>query len=57
MVKRGRPRKPDAKREHVGIRLEEHEVVKLDDVCKKNGITRTDLIREAVGMFYAKKGD
>lgn len=55
MIKRGRPRKPDAKRSFVGFRMDENEISRLDEMCKESGLTRTDLVREGIELFREKK--
>lgn len=56
MAKRGRPTEDTAKRAVIGIRMDEKEVARLDKVCRKNKMGRTDLIRAGIQMFYEKNG-
>ena len=54
MAGRGRPRKDDAKRNVITFRLDKNESAKLDAVCAITSRTRTDLVKEAINLFYEK---
>lgn len=50
--KRGRPRKEDGKNSACTFRLSKKEVEDLDEMCKKTGKTRADIVREGLRIQY-----
>ena len=54
MVKRGRPIKPDAKRDGMNIRLSSDENKMLWEIAEKTGKTRTDVLVDGLRREYER---
>ena len=54
MAKRGRPPKPDAKRESIHFRLGKDESKMLNDLSKKTGKNKTDIFVGLVMKEYKR---
>lgn len=54
MAKRGRPPKPDAKRESIHFRLGKDESEMLNDLSKKTGKNKTDIFVGLITKEYKR---
>lgn len=54
MAKRGRPPKPDAKRDSIHFRLGKDESEMLNDLSKKTGKSKTDIFIGLVTKEYKR---
>ena len=50
--KRGRPKKIDAKKEMVSLRLTENEANKMNMVCVSTGKNASEVMRAALDLYY-----
>lgn len=54
MKKRGRPIKPDAKRDRLQLRLSSDEAKMLAEITKKTGKSKTELLMDFVKSEYER---
>lgn len=54
MAKRGRPKKPDAKRESIHFRLGKDESEMLNELSKKTGKNKTDIFVDLMSKEYER---
>lgn len=54
MAKRGRPPKPDAKRDNIHFRLRKDESEMLNDLSKKTGKSKTDIFMKLMTKEYER---
>lgn len=54
-VRKGRPRKEDARREQFRLRMNEKESKMLNAICERHNLTRSDALREAVVRMYREE--
>ena len=55
MVKRGRPRKADARRVQFRLRMNDRENYMLKSISKYTGLNRTDVLRIALERMYEEE--
>lgn len=51
----GRPKADNPKCNDVKVRVDNHTLEKLDEYCKKHGVTRAEAIREGINLLFDKK--
>ena len=51
-TKRGRPRKKEAKRERVVVRLSEQEADKMNEICVSTGKNLSEVVRAALDLYH-----
>lgn len=52
MSRRGRPCLVDPKRYSVKVRLSWRDMMKLDSICGDTGESRSDVLRQALDVYY-----